>query len=820
MAVVRASRWSFLMFGLVLALGAFAVACHDTSAGLAPSGVIVGSVTSSLGGSLSGVSLVVTPTGGKAMAQVTSGSTGTFRVIDVPAVTGSGSIAVSGVPVNCTAPPTVGYTGLFADDSVIVPIVVPCVPLTGSITGSITSSLGGGIPGALVTVTPTGGTALAAVQSSSAGAYTVSSVSVGDGTGAVAVSSLPPNCTTPSPTLYSGLTFRGGVTVNITVTCTPLTSTISGTITSSLGGGIAGASVTVTPTGGTAIAAVTLSSSGGYSATGVPVGAGTGTVAVSSLPTNCTAPGPKAYSGLTSSAALTVDVTVTCTPLTGTVGGTVTSSLGGGIANANVTVTPSGGSAAPAVTTSGTGVYAATVPIGAGSGSVAVSSLPTNCTAPSPVAYSGLTSGKTVTANVTVTCTPLTGNLTITVNAPGGSTPSVSVTGPSGYTRSLSATQTLTGLVPGSYSVTASIIVGGVCESMYRDTALVTGSPATVASNATASVTVTYVPEPTGMWVADATGADEYAQFTPTQLVSSGAQTPANVITGTLPGGNPINIAFDRSGNLWSVDVQTNTLKEYAAASLGTPGATPIGSLTYSGLSYVKGLAFDANGNMWLANYGPCQIDEYSAAQLSGLSGAATVTPALVLNSCRFDATLSGPSALAFDFNGNLWVVDTDNSQEYMYTAASLAASGTANVEPVVRLNTTDNMVGQYLAFDDSGNLWVTSGSSRVIEFSSSQLGTTATVTPAVTITASGAQFEGLGFDTNRNLWVVDAVANGVDEFTTSQLATGGSLTPNIAIGTANGSAANQPWTLAFYPHSEFLPLYNRAGRRVGSARR
>jgi sugar lactone lactonase YvrE len=727
MAMVRAPRWSFLMFSLVLALGAFAVACHDTSAGLAPSGVIVGSVSSSLGGALSGVSLVVTPTGGKAMALVTSGSTGTFRVIDVPAVTGSGAIAVSGVPVNCTAPSTVGYTGLFADDSVIVPIVVPCVPVTGSITGSITNSLGGGIPGASVTVTPTGGTALAAVVSSSAGAYTVSSVLVGDGAGAVAVSSLPSNCTTPSPTAYSGLTFRGSVTVNITVTCTPLTGTVSGT---------------------------------------------------------------------------------------------VTSSLGGGIANANVTVTPSAGSAAPAVTTSGTGAYAVTVPVGAGSGSVAVSSLPTNCTAPSPVAYSGLTSGKTVTANVTVTCTPITGNLTITVNAPNGSTPSVSVTGPSGYTRNLSATQTLTALTPGSYSVTASIIVGGVCLSMYRDTALVTGSPATVASNATASVTVTYVPEPTGMWVADATGADEYAQFTPTQLVSSGAQTPANVITGASPGGTPINIAFDRSGNLWSVDGQTNTLKEYAAASLGTPGATPIGSLTYSGLNYVKGLAFDANGNMWLANYGPCQIDEYSAAQLSGLSGAATVTPALVLNSCLFDGTLSGPSALAFDFSGNLWVVDTDNSQVYMYSAASLATSGTANVEPVVRLHTTDNMVGQYLAFDDSGNLWVTSGSSRVIEFSSSQLGTTATVTPAVTITASGAQFEGLGFDTNRNLWVADAAANGVDEFTMSQLATGGSLTPNIAVGTANGSAANQPWTLAFYPHSEFLPLYNRAGRRVGSARR
>jgi|GEM_PF-6605899 hypothetical protein len=96
-------------------------------------------------------------------------------------------------------------------------------PSTGTVNGGVTSSLGGGIKAATVIITPTGGSALPAVQTTPSGTYSVTSVP--DGSGSVALSNLPANCTAPSPAAYSGLTGGGTVTVNVTVTCTKLAIT-------------------------------------------------------------------------------------------------------------------------------------------------------------------------------------------------------------------------------------------------------------------------------------------------------------------------------------------------------------------------------------------------------------------------------------------------------------------------------------------------------------------------------------------------------------------------------------------------------------------
>ncbi len=133
----------------------------------------------------------------------------------------------------------------------------------------------------------------------------------------------------------------------------PQAGTVSGTISSSLGGAIASATVTVTPTTGTAPAAVQSAGNGTYSVPNVPGGGGT--VAVSNVPANCTVPAAESYSGVNANT-VTVNVQVTCAQ-TGTLMGTVTSSLtqGAGISGATVTVTPTGAAALPAVTTNSFG---------------------------------------------------------------------------------------------------------------------------------------------------------------------------------------------------------------------------------------------------------------------------------------------------------------------------------------------------------------------------------------------------------------------------------------------------------------------------------
>jgi len=269
----------------------------------------------------------------------------------------------------------------------------------GTVAGTVTSAQIGNIAGASISVS--GGFSGSTAAN---GSYSITNVGVGSRT--VSVSNLPAGCTAPAAqnvTVSNGAT----ATANFTVTCNVPTGTVTGAINNSLGGVISGASVTLTPTGGSA-QSFTTGAAGVYTFS-VPVGAGTGSITVGNLPANCTAPAPTPYSGLTSGGTVTANINVTCTPAPtfGTITGTVTSSLGGGIANASIVVTPTGGAAQAAVTTNATGVYSRNqVPVGTGAGSVSVSGLPANCTAPAPGSYAGLTSGGTQTVNFTVTCTP------------------------------------------------------------------------------------------------------------------------------------------------------------------------------------------------------------------------------------------------------------------------------------------------------------------------------------------------------------------------------------------------------------------------------
>ena len=82
-----------------------------------------------------------------------------------------------------------------------------------------------------------------------------------------------------------------------------------------------------------------------------------------------------------------------------------------------------------------------------------------------------------------------TGSLQVSINSlPSGTNAAVRVTGPGNVAQDLTASQTLTGLAPGSYTVTATSVGAG--------SATYTPSPATqtvtVAAGATASATVTY----------------------------------------------------------------------------------------------------------------------------------------------------------------------------------------------------------------------------------------------------------------------------------------------------------------------------------------
>src|SRR5581483_701188 len=93
----------------------------------------------------------------------------------------------------------------------------------------------------------------------------------------------------------------------------------------------------------------------------------------------------------------------------------------------------------------------------------------------------------------------------------------------------LTSATTLTGLTPGSYTVSAEAAMGADSIVGIPYIGAVTGSPAAVSAGATASAAVSYTQRaPEGLlWIAS---PNSIAAYTAAQLRSSGTPTPTIVV--------------------------------------------------------------------------------------------------------------------------------------------------------------------------------------------------------------------------------------------------------------------------------------------------
>lgn len=109
--------------------------------------------------------------------------------------------------------------------------------------------------------------------------------------------------------------------------------------------------------------------------------------------------------------------------------------------------------------------------------------------APSPASQTVTVSDSPTPSGATVSYAPANGSLTLTVTGlPVGTDPAITVSGPGGYNRSVTSSETLSALVPGEYTVTALPVSDG--STQY------TPSPSsrtvTLGANAAASAQVAY----------------------------------------------------------------------------------------------------------------------------------------------------------------------------------------------------------------------------------------------------------------------------------------------------------------------------------------
>ena len=273
----------------------------------------------------------------------------------------------------------------------------------------------------------------------------------------------------------------------------------------------------------------------------------------------------------------------------------------------------------------------------------------------------------------------------------------------------------------------------------------------------------------------------------------------------TAPGTGPVVLWVANSGSTRTGNSNTspspNSILGYTAGQIktGTTAAPAVLITTNNGNG---GIALDAAGNLWAADPFDNSIAEYSVAQIAK---SGQPKPSVIIAA---DATgsLNSPEAIAFDPHGNLWVANsaatgTGANQLVEYSASQLAASG--NPTPTVRIASNAGSINnpQGMAFDPSGNLWI-SDSAALSEFTTGQIAASGAPVPAVTLGDDGLGSlngpEGITFDAGGNLWVAVFFSNLVVGYSSSQLGASGSPVPAVIVRSGDQSALNNPCGLAF----------------------
>ncbi len=236
-------------------------------------------------------------------------------------------------------------------------------------------------------------------------------------------------------------------------------------------------------------------------------------------------------------------------------------------------------------------------------------------------------------------------------------------------------------------------------------------SPTSVATDAAGNI-----------YVAD-TVNDSIRLITPGGVVTTFAGT--GTVAGSADGtgtaarfNNPSGIAVDNiSGNIYVADFNNHTIRKITssgvvstfAGAAGSPGSAD-GAGGTARFNYPRGVAVDGSGNVYVADYGNNTIRKISPAGLvSTMAGAAGSAGSA--DGSGNVARFSGPSGVAVDGAGNVFVTDTNNSTIRLVTSAGVVttigglAGTAADVDGVAGAARFDHPNG--ISVDSAGNLYV-----------------------------------------------------------------------------------------------------------------
>ena len=244
----------------------------------------------------------------------------------------------------------------------------------------------------------------------------------------------------------------------------------------------------------------------------------------------------------------------------------------------------------------------------------------------------------------------------------------------------------------------------------------------------------------------------------------------------------PEGMALDGTGNLYIADLCNNRIRKVAAgtgiittvAGNGTQGFSGDNGLaTNAELNQPQGVAVDASGNLYIADAINNRVRKVSAATsiittvagkgTSGFSGD---------NGIATDAELSGPSGVALDSYGNLYIADQANNRVREVAGSTgiittVAGNGTAGYSGDSGPATSGELNGPFaVELDTAGNLYIVDVLNNCVRKVSAATGIITTVAGNGTRGYSGdsgpathaelALPNGVALDGSGNLYIAD----------------------------------------------------------------
>ncbi len=208
-----------------------------------------------------------------------------------------------------------------------------------------------------------------------------------------------------------------------------------------------------------------------------------------------------------------------------------------------------------------------------------------------------------------------------------------------------------------------------------------------------------------------------------TTLAGSGTAGSSNGAGVLASFSNPNGVALDPTGNVYVADQANNLIRKITAAGTvttlsgtltsGSSNATVIGAIaSYNGPT---GVAVDATGNVYVADFGNNQIRKI--ATTGAVTTLAGGTRSGNANGTGTAAGFNGPAGVAVDAAGNVYAADFNNNLIRKITAAgvvtTLAGSTAGNTNGTGTAASFNGPRG--VVVDAAGNVYVADANNNLI---------------------------------------------------------------------------------------------------------